>query len=78
MTPSNGPTGTPFAVGDRIIMKKPHPCGGREWVVYRIGADIGVKCESCDRRVMLTRREMERRIKQHLPNVGESTPEPDG
>lgn len=70
MTPADGDTRTPFAVGDRIIMKKAHPCGGSEWSVYRIGADIGVRCENCDRRVMLARRDLERRTKQHLPQVG--------
>ncbi|MCH7971149.1 MAG: DUF951 domain-containing protein [Chloroflexi bacterium] len=54
--------GTPFNVGDRITLKKVHPCGGREWDVYRIGADIGLKCLKCERRVMLTRREVERRM----------------
>ena len=55
-------TGTPFKVGDRITLKKQHPCGGREWDVYRIGADIGLRCRVCERRVMLTRREVERRM----------------
>ena len=54
--------GTPFEVGDRITLKKQHPCGGRDWDVYRIGADIGLKCLKCERRVMLTRREVERRL----------------
>ncbi len=71
MCPTTGEERTPFAVGDRITMKKPHPCGGRDWVVYRIGADIGVRCEMCDRRVMLPRRDLEKRMKQHLPQVGE-------
>jgi hypothetical protein len=53
---------TPFAVGDRITLKKVHPCGGREWTVYRVGADIGLRCLNCDRRVMLPRSEMERRM----------------
>ncbi|MBM3957641.1 MAG: DUF951 domain-containing protein [Gemmatimonadetes bacterium] len=52
---------TAFAVGDRVRLKKPHPCGGREWVVYRVGADIGLRCLTCGRRVMLRRREAERR-----------------
>jgi len=67
VSPSTKDERTPFAVGDRIIMKKPHPCGGKGWTVYRIGADIGVRCETCDRRVMLARRDMERRMKSHLP-----------
>jgi len=54
-------SGTPFAVGDRITLKKKHPCGGFDWEVYRIGADIGLKCLTCDRRMMLTRKDAERR-----------------
>ena len=53
--------GTPFRVGDRITLKKKHPCGGFEWEVYRIGADIGMKCLNCERRMMLSRRNAERR-----------------
>jgi hypothetical protein len=54
-------TGTHFVVGDRITLKKKHPCGGSDWEVYRIGADIGMKCLICERRMMLSRREAERR-----------------
>jgi hypothetical protein len=54
-------SGTPFKVGDRITLKKKHPCGGSVWKVYRIGADIGLKCLKCERRMMLTRRDAERR-----------------
>ncbi|MBN4064974.1 DUF951 domain-containing protein [Dehalococcoides mccartyi] len=52
---------TPFMVGDRITLKKKHPCGGLDWVVYRIGADIRMKCLTCERRIMLSRKEAERR-----------------
>lgn len=53
----------PFAVGDVLRLKKPHPCGGYEWTVVRLGADIGLRCQSCGRRVLLPRRELERRLK---------------
>ncbi|MBP38699.1 MAG: DUF951 domain-containing protein [Dehalococcoidia bacterium] len=53
--------GTPFKVGDRITLKKKHPCGGFDWEIYRIGADIGMKCLTCGRRMMLSRRNAERR-----------------
>ena len=55
-------SGTPFSVGDRITLKKKHPCGGSDWEIYRIGADIGLKCLKCERRMMLTRRDTERRM----------------
>jgi len=53
----------PFAVGDVLRLKKPHPCGGFDWSVVRLGADIGVKCVTCGRRVLLPRRDLERRVK---------------
>ena len=56
-------SGTSFKVGERITLKKLHPCGGRDWEVYRIGADIGMKCLKCSRRMMLTRRDAERKKK---------------
>jgi hypothetical protein len=64
---------TPFQPGDRITLRKPHPCGGREWEVYRIGADIGLRCLTCERRFMLARREVERRMKSRVaatPDAG--------
>jgi len=56
----------PFAVGDVVRLKKPHPCGGVDWRVVRLGADIGVKCLTCGRRVLLPRRDLERRMKMFV------------
>lgn len=66
-------SGTPFKVGDRITLKKKHPCGGSDWEVYRIGADIGMKCLTCERRMMLTRRDAERRAIAREENDGVSS-----
>jgi hypothetical protein len=49
-------------LGDRLTLRKPHACGGRSWTVVRLGADIGLRCESCARRVLLERAELERRL----------------
>jgi hypothetical protein len=46
-----------------VRLRKPHPCGGYEWTVTRLGADIGLECNTCHHRVMLTRRELSKRIK---------------
>lgn len=46
-----------------LRLRKPHPCGGYEWTVTRLGADIGLECNTCHHRVLLTRRELARRIK---------------
>jgi len=49
--------------GDIVRLRKPHPCGSYEWEVIRIGADIGIKCLKCQRRVLLERSTFERRLK---------------
>ena len=54
-------------LGDTLRLKKRHPCGSEEWEVYRVGADIGLKCLGCGRRVMLPRSRLERRIRGVRP-----------
>ena len=51
-------------LGDVVRLKKVHPCGGYEWQVVRLGADIGIKCIKCGRRVLLERNVFERRIRE--------------
>ena len=51
-------------IDDVVQMRKAHPCGGTEWVVTRVGADIGIRCLTCGRRVMLPRSRFERRVKR--------------
>ena len=50
-------------VGDVARLRKPHPCGSYEWRVVRMGADIGLVCLKCGRRVLLDRRTFEKRLK---------------
>lgn len=50
-------------VNDLVRLRKPHPCGSYEWRVVRIGADIGLKCQACGRRVLLDRRTFKKRVK---------------
>ena len=54
-------------LGDRLRLRKQHPCGSFDWEVVRLGADIGLVCEGCGRRILLPRSEVERRTKQRLP-----------
>ena len=48
---------------DVVRLRKPHPCGSTDWVVVRLGADIGLRCLGCGRRVLLPRRTVEKRLK---------------
>ncbi|MBD0395694.1 MAG: DUF951 domain-containing protein [Microcoleus sp. C1-bin4] len=47
-------------------MRKQHPCGGDTWQIMRVGADIRIRCLTCERRVMLPRSEFERRVKRFV------------
>ena len=53
-------------IGDVVRLKKPHPCGNDEWLVARLGADIGIKCLKCRHYVLIERPVLERRIKSFL------------
>ena len=55
-----------FHIGDVVRLRKPHPCGSFDWSVTRIGADIGLHCTKCGRRVLLSRSVVERRLKTFL------------
>ena len=59
-------------VGDIVQTKKLHPCGSDRWQVYRIGADIGMRCLGCERRVMLVRRQFEKTVKKLISRQEES------
>lgn len=59
-------------LGDVVRLRKPHPCGSYEWVVVRLGADIGIRCQRCRRRVLLPRRTLERRVKQFVARGGDA------
>jgi hypothetical protein len=52
---------------DILRLRKQHPCGSYEWKVVRLGADIGLECTTCGRRVLLTRRKLARRLKTIVP-----------
>ena len=49
-------------LGDVVRLSRPHPCGASTWQVVRLGADIGLACQGCGRRVLLDRRRLEHRF----------------
>lgn len=53
-------------IDDIVQMRKPHACGGDTWRVVRIGAEIGLRCQTCQRKVLLPRSEFERRIRRFV------------
>lgn len=55
-------------VNDILVMKKPHPCGSKEWSVTRVGMDFKLVCQGCGHQVMLPRSKAEKNIKKILRN----------
>lgn len=52
--------------GDRIELKKPHPCGSKTFELLRVGMDFKIRCEGCGREVMVPRKKVEKSIKRVL------------
>ncbi len=50
-------------LNDVVQLRKKHPCGSYEWRIVRVGADVGIQCLNCERRVLLSRRVFEKRVK---------------
>lgn len=53
-------------LGDVVRLRRAHPCGGDTWLVDRLGADIGLRCVRCSRRVLLERATLERRFAEFV------------
>ncbi len=53
-------------IDDVVQLRKGHPCGNDRWRVIRLGADIGLRCLGCDRKILLPRRELEKRLKRFV------------
>ena len=53
-------------LGDVLRLRRTHPCGGDSWLVDRLGADIGLRCQTCGRHVLLERATLERRFAEFV------------
>lgn len=53
-------------VGDVVRMRKTHPCGSQDWRIVRVGADIGLRCLGCDRKIFLPRSRFRRQVRETL------------
>ena len=59
-------TVVPYALGWTVRLRKPHPCGGSDWEVVRVGADIGLSCLTCGKRLTMRRADADKRLKSVL------------
>jgi len=54
-----------FQLGDVITTKKKHVCGNDKWKIIRVGADIKMECINCNRVVLISRVELEKKVKKN-------------
>ena len=52
-----------YELNEILTLKKPHPCGGRNWKIMRVGADVKLQCVTCGKYVNLTREELRKNAK---------------
>jgi hypothetical protein len=67
---------TDIRLDDIVRMRKPHPCGGTDWRVVRLGTDIGLICLTCGRRVLIPRGKFSKQVKAQLKRGPEVPPLP--
>jgi len=63
-----------LVLGDVVRTRKTHPCGGDQWEIVRLGADIGLRCLRCDRKVLMPRSKLERRIREFVRRGRDAAP----
>jgi hypothetical protein len=67
-----------IVIGDRVQLRKQHPCGSDQWIVTRAtGSDIGLRCGGCDRRILLPRGAFLKQLKQVIASGGDPPPKED-
>lgn len=59
-------------LGDIVQLRKPHPCGSYQWQVVRVGVDIGLVCQTCQRKVLLPRGQFNKRLKKIIQRASDA------
>ena len=60
-----------YTLGDRVVLKKGHPCGTNDWEIVRLGADIKLKCTGCGRLIFIPRIEFNKKINKVMAKENE-------
>ena len=55
-----------YNIGDKVELKKQHPCGSKIWEITRIGVDFKLKCEGCGHVVIIERQKALKIIKRKI------------
>ncbi len=62
-----------ISVGDKLVMKKKHPCGNDIFTVRRVGMDFKLCCDNCGHEIMIPRKSAEKSLKKIIKNCGEDS-----
>ncbi len=57
----------PFKQGEKLQLKKQHPCGGDKWIIERAGADIAIRCLTCGHLLVIARSKIEKSVRAVIP-----------
>ncbi|MZP44191.1 DUF951 family protein [Heliobacterium gestii] len=63
-----------FSIGDKVRLRKTHPCGSTDWEITRTGMDFRIRCLGCDHQVLIPRVKFEKAVKTVIARVGEPEP----
>ena len=55
-----------YSIGDKVELKKPHPCGSKIWEITRVGVDFKFKCENCSHIIVIQREKALKMIKKKI------------
>ena len=50
-----------------VELKKQHPCGNSLFRIVRVGSDVRIICQQCERDLVMDRAKLEKSIKKILP-----------
>lgn len=53
-----------LSVGDKVELKKSHPCGGNLFEILRVGSDVRIRCITCSHDMTIDRIKLEKSIKK--------------
>lgn len=53
-----------ISIGDRVELKKPHPCGSKAFDIMRVGSDVRIRCTGCGRDMLFDRLKFEKAVKK--------------
>ena len=55
-----------FEVGDVIELKKPHPCGNKQFKILRVGGEMRILCLGCEHDMIIDRIKLEKATKRFI------------